>query len=96
MKDIRHCAVVGLTPVFQRRIGYRMKPVSRWREPASKSGGNDSIPTRIARYVDPQTTYTSPNAMMTNVEVREAGGLTPGASGAGSRSSMVVDILTSR
>jgi hypothetical protein len=73
-----------------------MEPVSRWREPASKSGGNDSIPTRIAKYVDPQTTYTSPNAIMTDVEVREAGGSTPGGSGAESRSSMVVDIVTSR
>jgi hypothetical protein len=93
MKDIRQCAAVGRTPVFQRSIGYRMRPVSKWREPASNSGGNDSIPTRIARYVDPQTTYTSPNAMITNVEVREARGLRAG--GAGSCSSMAVDILTS-
>src|ERR1700687_1491855 len=75
MKDIRQCAAVGRTPVFQRRIGYRIEPVSRWREPASNNGGNDSIPTRIARYVDPHTTYTSPNAMITKVEIRTAGGL---------------------
>src|SRR6266849_3544444 len=93
MKDIRQCAAVGRTPVFQRNIGYRMRPVNKCREPASNSGGNDSIPTRIARYVDPQTTYTSPNAIITNVEVREARGLTAG--GAGSCSSMAVDILTS-
>jgi len=95
MKDIRQCAAVGRTPVFQRNIGYRMRPVSKCREPASNSGGNDSIPTRIARYVDPQTTYTSPNAMITNVELREVGGWAAGGDGAGSHSSMEVDILAS-
>jgi hypothetical protein len=95
MKDIRQCAAVGRTPVFQRRIGYRIKPVSKWREPASKSGGKDSIPTRIARYVDPQTTYTSPKAIITEVEAGEAGGSILGANGAGSRSSIAVDIVSS-
>src|SRR6266478_2673706 len=70
MKDMRQCAAAGRTPVFQRNSGYRMRPVRRWRVPASRSGGKDSMPMRIARYVDPQTTYTSPNATMTNVEVR--------------------------
>ena len=56
------------------------------------SGGNDSIPTRIARYVDPHTTYTSPNAMMTSVEALLSAGAPTGDECAGSRSSMVVDI----
>src|SRR5258707_12777511 len=39
-----------------------MTPVVRNRVPASSKGGNDSTPNRIARYVDPQTTYTAKNA----------------------------------
>src|SRR5258706_8250759 len=93
MNDIRQCAGVGRTPVFQRKMGYKIKPASRWREPANKSGGNDSIPTRIARYVDPHTTYTSPNAIITGVDTRPVGGATTGGDGTGSRSSMAVDIL---
>ena len=41
-----------------------MTPVVRNRVPASSKGGNDSTPNRMARYVDPQTTYTAKNAKM--------------------------------
>jgi len=74
MMDARQWAKVGRTPVFQRNIGNRIMPVSRWRDPANNKGGKDSIATRIARYVDPQTKYTSANATTTNVEVRATAG----------------------
>src|SRR5260221_5738694 len=60
MKDIRQCAAVGRAPVFQRRIGYRIKPVSKWREPASRSGGYKSRLTRTSRYTYIRHTNTHP------------------------------------
>jgi hypothetical protein len=68
INDIRQCDAVGRTPVFHRSTGYSKRPVSKCREPASKSGGKDSIPIRIAKYVEPHTIYTRPNAMITNVD----------------------------
>jgi hypothetical protein len=88
MKDIRQCAAVGRTPVFHRRIGYKIKPVIKWRQPASSNGGNDSMATRMARYVDPHTKYTNANAIMTSVETRAAGCSTLAIVGAASRSSV--------
>src|SRR5258706_4823920 len=83
MNDIRQCAGVGRTPVFQRKMGYKIKPASRWREPANKSGGKDSISTRNARYVDPPTTYTNPNAIINYRENPPAGGATNRGGGTG-------------
>jgi len=31
-----------------------MRPAVRWREAASRSGGKDSMPIEMARYVEPQ------------------------------------------
>jgi len=69
MKDMRQCAGVWSHPRLPAQDWYRIKPVRRWREQPQK-WWKDSIPTRIARYVDPHTRYTSPNAMITRVEVR--------------------------
>src|SRR5260370_782975 len=44
MKGIRQCAAVGRTPVFQRSMGYRIEPASRWRVPASNNGGRKKMP----------------------------------------------------
>ena len=47
----------------------------------------------MAKYVDPQTTYTSANAMSTIEEVRAVGGAPMGGDGAELRSAMAVDIV---
>ena len=46
---VRQLAAVGLIPVFLRRMRYRSRPKIMWRNPARISGGNDSIPMRIAK-----------------------------------------------
>src|SRR5882724_9588026 len=67
---VHQCAPVGRIPVFRRKTAYSTSPAVTWRIPAKMNGGNDSIPTRIAKYVEPQTTYTAANASNTKVFVR--------------------------
>src|SRR5882724_10910528 len=67
---VHQCAFVGRIPVFRWKIAYSAAPAIRWRIPASTNGGNDSIPTRIAKYVEPQTTYTAAKATNTKILVR--------------------------
>src|SRR5258706_6107323 len=61
MNDIRQCAGVGRTPVFQRKMGYKIKPASRWREPANKSGGGEPNSTPNLTLVESRPTITNPD-----------------------------------
>jgi hypothetical protein len=58
----RHSILVGGFAPRKRAQPYKRRPAIMNRVPAIMNGGMVSTPKRIARYVDPQTTYIAANA----------------------------------
>ena len=69
-----HWAGVGFGAPRLRAHAYRREPAIRKRADAMRRGGIVSMAKRMARYVDPHTTYTTPKAPRSlNVDGSAAG-----------------------